>query len=76
MTRKYPDQWSAVVVYYRDGTSSTINMSAGVSIAKHLMQEMREYGFCAIRNDKECVIIAADMVERIEMCQLTQGAGQ
>lgn len=76
MAREYPNQWSTVVVYYRNGTSSTINMSAGVSIAKHLMQEMREYGFCAIRNDKQCVIIATDTVERIEMCQLTQGAGQ
>ena len=71
--KKYPKQWSAVVIYYRDGTSSTLNMSAGITIASHLMREMQECGFCAIRNDNECVVIAADMIERIEMRQLTQG---
>lgn len=72
--QSYPPQWSTVVICYRDDTPpTTINMSAGVTIAKHLMQEMRDYGFCAIRNDVECVIVSAAQVSRIEIRQLTQG---
>lgn len=70
---QYPQQWSTVVANYRDGTRMTINISAGITIANHLMREMQECGFCALRNDKECLIIAADRVETIEMRQLTQG---
>jgi hypothetical protein len=74
MATTYPNQWSTVVVYYRDGAPpTTINMSAGVTIAKHLMQEMRDYGFCSIRNDVECVIVAAAEVSRIEIRQIAHG---